>query len=97
MCLNPAFAAFVLFLPRDAQNRNKIKLFERALLLLQAAINSVHLIRSKIELCHFGLDKTGFYFLPIPKKRFSYSPMRGNVSLSIFVKMKCKIQCTMDA
>lgn len=80
MCLNPAFAAFVLFLPRDAQNRNKIKLFERALLLFQAAINSVQFIRNKIELCHFGLDQTGFYFLPIPKKKFPHSHMRGSIS-----------------
>lgn len=80
MCLNPAFAAFVLFLPRDAQNRNKIKLFERALLLFQAAINSFQFIRIKIKLCHFGLDWTGFYFLPIPKKKFPHSLIRGNVS-----------------
>lgn len=71
MCLNPAFAAFVLFLPRDAQNRNKIKLFERALLLFQAAINGSHFIRSKIECCRSGLDQTGFYFLPIPKEKVS--------------------------
>lgn len=35
----PSICCFCLVFPRDAQNRNKIKLFERALLLFQDAIN----------------------------------------------------------
>lgn len=102
MCLNPAFAAFALFLPRDAQNRNKIKL-SRTILFFQSTINGFQFNRSTIKYCHSGLVQTGFYILPIPSRSKSLTiRSEGGMSLTEeasspgFEKMQCKLQCTRD-
>lgn len=102
MCLNPAFAAFALFVPRDAQNRNKIKL-SRTILFFQSTINGFQFNRSTIKYCHSGLAQTGFYILPIPSRSKSLTiRSEGGMSLTEeafspgFEKMQCKLQCTRD-